>query len=429
MNRFLTILLLLPTVIKAQQTLSLQHAIDSALKNNLDIIIANDNVEQNKINNTFGMAGGLASVTVSAGDNNQWSTIHQEYNTGTTLDKSNVYGNNFNSAISAGYSLFNGFKVLTTKKQLEALQTQSELLLNAQVQNTMAAIMVKYYDIVRQQNYLSILKRSFDVANEKLNIISTRRSVGMANDADYLQAQIDVSAIDQAINSQNLVISQTKTDLQQLMNSKSFYNFSVTDSIVIDKNIAIDSITNCLKQNPQYLSMGEQIKINEALVKQINSQRYPSLKINTSYNFSYANNGAGSVLINQSYGPQAAITLQIPIYNGSIFSNQKKAAQCKVAMAEHQQQNLLTQYTSGAYKTFLSYQNTLQQLDAQQINYERSGKLVQIIMQRFKSNLATILDVKAAQLSYENAGYLLVNLQYAAKSAEIELKRLIYRLK
>ena len=50
-------------------------------------------------------------------------------------------------------------------------------------------------------------------------------------------------------------------------------------------------------------------------------------------------------------------------------------------------------------------------------------------MQRFKSNLATILDVKAAQLSYENAGYLLVNLQYAAKSAEIELKRLIYRLK
>ena len=51
-----------------------------------------------------------------------------------------------------------------------------------------------------------------------------------------------------------------------------------------------------------------------------------------------------------------------------------------------------------------------------------------MVMQRFKVNQATILDVKAAQASYETTGYQLVNLAYSAKIAEIELKRLCYQL-
>jgi outer membrane protein TolC len=49
-------------------------------------------------------------------------------------------------------------------------------------------------------------------------------------------------------------------------------------------------------------------------------------------------------------------------------------------------------------------------------------------MQKFNLGQATILDVKAAQTSYENAAYLLVNLLYSAKVAEIELKQLTYSL-
>jgi len=318
---------------------------------------------------------------------------------------------------------------MATKHQLEALQTFGELQLNARIQNILAAIMMKYYDIVRQENYLKILNRSLDVSNEKLSIVTTRRSVGMANDADYLQAQIDKSTVEQTIKSQKLVIDQAKADLQQLMNAKAFYPFNVSDSIIVDKTIVLDSITNYLKQNPQYLSFDQLIKINEMVVKQINSQRYPSFKINTSYNLSYVNNGAGSVIVNRSYGPQAGFTLQIPIFNGNMYRTQSNAARCNVNMAQHERDGLLLSYTSDAYKTYLLYKNTLLQIAEQQINYERSGTLVDIVMQRFQMNVATMLDVKAAQLSFENTGYSLFNLQFAAKSAEIELKRLIYRLK
>lgn len=430
MNRkVITILLFLPLFVNAQQQLSLRNAIDTALKNNFDILIAHDNVDLNTIGNTYGNAGALPSVNVTSGDNNTFNNVHQEYSSGPDLNKKDVYGNNLSGALTASFPLFNGFKIMATKKQLEALQKQSELLLNAQIQNTMAAIMLKYFDIVRQENYLKIVSRSLEVSKEKFSIISTRRNVGMANDADFLQAQIDQTTIEQTIKSQQLVIDQTKADLQQLMSSKTFYHFSTSDSISVDKSIVFDSISNCLKQNPQYLSLDQQVKINETVVKQINAQRYPSFKINTSYNLSYINNGAGSVLVNQNYGPQIGFVLQIPIYNGNQYKTQKNMALSNVAIAEHQRESLLLSFTADAYKTYLSYQNTLQQIAEQQINYERSGQLVKIVMQRFQANMATMLDVKAALLSFENAGYTLINLQYAAKASEIELKRLVYRLK
>jgi len=54
-------------------------------------------------------------------------------------------------------------------------------------------------------------------------------------------------------------------------------------------------------------------------------------------------------------------------------------------------------------------------------------KLVDLVMQNFQHGQATILEVKAAQASYESAAYQLINFQYAGKSAEIELKQMILK--
>jgi len=70
----------------------------------------------------------------------------------------------------------------------------------------------------------------------------------------------------------------------------------------------------------------------------------------------------------------------------------------------------------------------LQQLETQQKNYDLSLQLLDLIIQKFQLRQATIIDVKQAQQTFENAGYQLVNLSYAAKAAEIQLKKLINRL-
>ncbi len=422
------LLLLLPFSGVGQPVISLKNAIDTTLLNSFDIRIAGNNVEISKINNSIGVAGGLPTINANISDNQSVTNVNQKLNSGTEIKKSSASGNTMTSSVTAGMVLFNGFKVFATKERLGHLQKQNELLFNLQIQNSIAAVMAKYFDIVRQKEYLKIMETSLDVSQKKLDIVTERKNVGMANDADYLQALIDVNTAKQSLKSQELVVQQTKFDLLQLMSRKKYYTYMVDDSIVVDKSIQLNTILSYLKQNPQYLSAEQQIKINEQVVKEVTSLRYPSLRLNTGYNMNRTQSDAGLYLLNQNYGPYAGMTLQIPIYNGNAYKIQKEAAVFNLDNARLQKENLLNILTAGAVKTYESYNTTLQQLESQLNTIQFSQKLIYMVMQRFQVNQATILDVKTAQSSYELTGYQLVNLKFAAKMAEIELKRLMYQL-
>ncbi|MEI7420864.1 MAG: TolC family protein [Prolixibacteraceae bacterium] len=429
MKKFLYyLLLLLPFPGVGQPVISLRNAIDTTLLNSFDIRIAGNNVEISKINNSIGVAGGLPTINANISDNQSVTNVNQKLNSGTEIKKSSASGNTMTSSVTAGMVLFNGFKVFATKERLGHLQKQNELLFNLQIQNSIAAVMAKYFDIVRQKEYLKIMETSLDVSQKKLDIVTERKNVGMANDADYLQALIDVNTAKQSLKSQELVVQQTKFDLLQLMSRKKYYTYMVDDSIVVDKSIQLNTILSYLKQNPQYLSAEQQIKINEQVVKEVTSLRYPSLRLNTGYNMNRTQSDAGLYLLNQNYGPYAGMTLQIPIYNGNAYKIQKEAAVFNLDNARLQKENLLNILTAGAVKTYESYNTTLQQLESQLNTIQFSQKLIYVVMQRFQVNQATILDVKTAQSSYELTGYQLVNLKFAAKMAEIELKRLMYQL-
>ena len=427
-NVILSILLLIPIIVGAQVPVTIANAIDTALKNNYDIRIAKNNSEIGKINNTYGMAGGLPSVNASAGDNKSVLNLQQKTSSGIDISKNNVNSNSYNAGVTAGIVLFNGFRIIAVKGRLNLLQTQSELQLNQQIQTTIAAVMETYYDIIRQQSYLNIIQSSLDISSKKLEIVKDRYKVGMANEADLLQAQMDLNTAQQNLKGQLLIIDQDKISLLQLMAVKQFFPVTVIDTISIDKSIRKDTIINYLENNPQYLSAEQQIKINEQIVKEQRAQRYPSIRASAGYNLNYSSSSAGFNLFTQNYGPTVGATIQIPIFNGNIYKIQQEVALYNVKNATLQKESLLTALKADAIKTYQSYESTLQQLDSQQKSYQDAGKLVNIVIQRFRLNQATILDVKAAQDSFESAGYMFVNLKYAAKVAEIELKRLIYQL-
>jgi outer membrane protein len=425
---FFYIILLFPCVAIAQVPITLTNAIDSALSSNFDIRIARINTVISKVGNTYGMAGGLPSINGSAADNKSVLNLKQKTSSGININQKNVNSNSYNAGLTASIFLFNGFKAIAIKGRLNLLERQSELQLNLQIQTTIAVVMETYYDILRQQSYLNIIKSLVDVSSKKLDIVKERYKVGMANDADLLQAQMDLNLAGQNLKGQELIIEQDKTSLLQLMGVKQFFPITISDTILIDKTIRQDSIINYLENNPKYLSADQQIKINEQIVKEQRAQRYPSVRLNTGYNLTYNSSSAGFNLFTQNYGPTVGATLQVPIFNGNIYKTQQHIAYYNVQNAKLQKESLLLSLKADAIRIYLSYESTLQQLDSQQKSYSDAKRLVSIVVQKFRLNEATILDVKAAQDSFESAGYMFVNLQYAAKTAEIELKRLVYKL-
>jgi len=414
----------------AQQRLSLTDAVNAALKNSYDIQLAKNNLEISSINNNIGIAGGLPVVTGLATDNEQVTSINQKFADATRDTKRpNVGSNNLAAGVTGSFLLFNGYRVVATKKRLEELQQQNQQLLNAQIQNTIAAVMTKYYDVVRQQIFLKTIFQSIDVSRKRLDILQVRRDVGMSNNADLFQAQLDLNALLQSKQSQDLVIEQAKTDLLNLIFLKADAVITITDTaIIIDKTVNLDSIRNYAKNNPQLIAATQQIHINELIERETAALRYPTIRATTGYNFTSSKSAAGFSLLNQSYGPFVGLSVAVPIYNGGISKRQQQIASINTHNATIQRDNLSLDFETGAVRTYQAYANNIEQLKTEQENYTLATKLLDLVLQRLQLGQATIIDVKLAQQSFENEGFRLVNLNYAAKVAEIELKRLANQL-
>jgi outer membrane protein len=408
--------------------ITLDEAIAIALKNSYEIQIAKNNVEANTLFNNYGIAGGLPVVAGSFSNTEQITTVNQKLNTGVEISRKGAVGNNTQANVSASILLYNGLRVVSTKKRLAELQYQSAELLNAQIQNTIAQVMTSYYDVVRQLSYVSTLNTSILASQKRLEILQVRKEAGMANNADIFQAQIDLNTLNQTLQDQQMVAAVAKTELLRLLTLDTKLPLAIKDTITVDGSLQLNSILDRIAVNADVKAAEHQVKINELIIRETAAQRYPTVRLNTAYNYSRNQSGAGLTLLNQTVGPNAGVTVGIPIYNGSIFRRQQQVAEINTNNARLQKDALVRDYSSGIVKMYQTYVSSLQQLGMQKDNYELTRQLLDLTLQRFQLIQATIIDVREAQKSFEESGYRMINLNYAAKAAEIELKRLSSQL-
>ncbi|MEY4824296.1 MAG: hypothetical protein RLZZ75_1209 [Bacteroidota bacterium] len=427
MKKWFVVLFIVAAVsqVNAQQKLTLDNAIAIALKNSYDVELVRNQLAISNINNNPGVAGALPTVNLNASDNEQIISINQKFpDANRNTQRNNVGSNILQLGVTGSMLLYNGNRIVTTQKRLAQLELLNKNVLNAQLQNTMALVSVRYYEIVRQQELLKTIQKSIAVFQKRLDVLEARKEAGLANNADIYQAKLDLNQQKQALETQYLIIKQSKADLLQSMVQAPDSVIVVEDKIAIDKNLSLENIKATLPSNPDYMAAATQITINQLIEKETAALRMPSLRATTGFNLNSNKSAAGFILLNQSYGPFFGVNLSVPLYNGSVFKRQGQVAAINTRSAKLQQENLALTLETNAVKTFNAYTNAITQMQTEADNYALSGQLLDLVMQKFELAQATIIEVRQAQQSFENAGYRLVNLQYTAKIAEIELNRL-----
>ena len=423
MKKLLIILLFITAKSFAQQRLSLQQAINLTLQNSLQLQIARNNIEAAEIQNHISFAGGSPNIAATASNTETFTSVNQKFNTGNTIQRSGN-ANQTQFGVTGSYLLFNGYRVVATKKRLEELALLSKENLNLQIQNVIADVMIKYYDIVRQDSYITTLDTAINLAQQRLTIFNVRKEVGLANNADIFQAQIDLNAAQQNKTSQILVLEQAKVDLLNMMNLNPDSSIIIKDTILLDENITLDSIQAAARHTPQVLVAQRQIAINELIEREVKAQRYPSVTLNTGFNFNRNKASAGQFAFNQNYGPFIGLGLSVPIFNGGLIRRQQKVAAIDTRNATLLRDDILLDVEANTVKFYKAFTSNRAQLTTEKQTYELAQKLVDITNARFNLSVATIIEVREAQQSFIDAGFRMVNLNYTAKIAEIELKRL-----
>lgn len=411
------------------QQLTLDSAIATALRNSPGLMIYKNNINIARISNDYGFAGGLPLVQASSSVTEQLTTLDQKYsNPANNRTSTNASSNNIAAGLAASMPVYVGGKIGNEKNRLGVVESQTKWQYSSRAQTLIYNVMLKYYDIVRQQGYAKTLDASITASRQKLDIVKQQQLVGVANDADLFQSQVDLNTQIQNLTAQQLVIDQDKTDLLTLLILSPDSTIVIQDTLIIDKSIGVDSILTAAYQNPDIQSAYEQIRINQYLEKEVGALRYPSASVNLGYNFSHTSNPQGFNILNQSYGPYVGFGLNIPVFNGGIYKRQQQIAGINVSTAKLQKDTLMQSVHAAVVKNYQAYQNNLKQLETAQQNYELSQKLLSLVLKRFQFKVATIVELTLAQQSFESTGYQLVNVGYAAKAAEIQLRRLANQL-
>ncbi len=405
-------------------TLTLHDALQTALKNSLDIQISQNNVEVQSLQNTLGFAGGLPSVALSGSNNVVINNTRQEFNTGDPRQATGARSTQYAGGLAGSYLLYNGGYVVANRKRLDELQKISELQLNSTVQNILADASLKYYAVVQQQRYIRTLEASVEVSRQKLRLIDARQAVGLANNADRFQAQLDLNAQLQTQKQQALAAEQAKADLLRALTLDLNTPIALEDTIPVDRNLRWADLETALQRNPALLAAERQVQVNELLVRVAQANRYPALGLNAGANFARSQNAVGTTLFNQSYGPYAGLGIALPIYTGGVNKRLVDVARVNTKTAELQSLALQKNYQLNARKAWEAYEQTLVLVDNAEQNYTTARKLLKLIQMRLDAGLSTLVDVRIAQQSFEDAGYRLVNYRYNAKSAEITLRQL-----
>jgi len=413
----------------AQQVLSVEAAVDLALRNNYDIRLAKNDSSSFALDNEYAWAAFLPRLNGTA--TKVWNTNaqKQELANGSKRDTSGLRSSTLQASLNLNLTLFDGFKMFATRDRVAELEKLGILNLRNQVVNTTAAVISNYYNIVRQKQQLKAILEQKSISEERVKLADKKLSVGLGAKPELLQAKVDLNAFTASQYQQNTLIEQLKEQLNQLIGFDKNATYEVLDSIPIRNDMTLDEIrTDLDNQSPQLLIARKNIDIAKLVLKERIGDRFPVLSFNSAYNLNRLTNQAVinnfTPLFNRNLGFNYGFSLTLPILNGLNAKRLQQQARISVLQQELLLDNTRTLLDVQINNAFRDYELQKKNLTLEEDNILLAKENVFIALERFKQGVSTYLELREAQISLADGYDRLIAARYNAKLAEIELMRL-----
>ena len=411
--------------INAQEVLTIEEAMKIALENNFDIKIASNNLTIDKTNVAAGNAGMLPKVTATLVDANSIQNSSQTRQDGTTTALDDAKNNSLNYGVGLDWTIFDGFKMFSRLEQLKELQKLGEAELKRTLILKISAVNAVYFDLVQQQQQLAALDTTIVISNQRLTLAQNRFSIGKASKLEVLNAQVDLNTDKVTLLRQKEYYANRKIALNQILARDSNVNFKVVDKVTVnDKLILSELMTLAEKQNPQLEAQIINKRVSELELKQIKGERYPTVSVNTGYNFFESQSSLGFTSEASAKGLNYGFRASLNLFDGLAQNRNEKIAKIQVENAEiaiEQQNLLLNSEVSIAFQTYLT---NLELIDLEETNEAIAKQNLNITVDKFRIGTINTLEFRTAQLNYINAKVRYSNAQFQAKLSEIALQEL-----
>jgi outer membrane protein len=408
----------------SQELITLEDAIQIGLEQNFGILLAKNEAEIDRLNRTLGNAGFLPNIELRGSGS---EILESE-----AIRENNIHQGSTDyevSAVSAdvelGWTLFDGFGMFITYDKLGELQKLGQTLVKIEVENTIKDIITAYYDIVRQEKVLEVLQNSVEISQERYEIAQTKRELGSGTELELILAQSDLNSDRAEITRQEVVVSNAKATLIQLLDLESNQNFDVQSNIDMQSTLSIeDLIANFSKKNSELEAAKNRVDIAELELKEFRRERYPTIDANLGYTFNQEKTRNSILLHERTDGFFVGLTARLNIFDGFNTNRRVQTAQIrqKNETVRFREENKLLE--TELYAEYKNYESALELIELENENLELALNALDIALEQFRLATITSVELRETQNILSNTENRLIEAQFQAKISETKLLRL-----
>lgn len=362
--------------------LTLNEAVDIALKNNFDIQSKNYDYIESSENVKLNNSNYLPKLDAIYGFTNT-----NEANVGFESDEAVA-------SLKLSYNLFNGFNDSASKESAIYLAESSKYVLNATKQDIVLNTKMAYINYLDKQNALETYKSAYTLFQEQFEDSQNRYNQGLIAKNDLLQVQVNMSSA-----KQNIVKAQgdLKVAIFQLSN------------ILGGKNLEKENIEKLAEQNSQSLVYDEKLlenrseiqalKMNLESIKELEkaakSGYYPKVDASVSHN-QYFDEVSKKIENKEENQNIANITATWNLYNGGYDSSLTTIYKTKYlsskALLEKTKLDIKLQYENAKSNLQVAIDN----LETSKLALLQATENYSIVKNRFDEGISTSTDLTDA---------------------------------
>ena len=418
MKKVLTIILGLSCLaVNAQKKWSLRECVDYATKHNLQVIQNEYSKQSQDLNLKIAKKNYLPSVSGSVG--NTVSFGQTSFGTGSL--RNDRFSNSAN--LGADILVYNNGRlektIRKTEFDVEASQYDIETIKN----DISLQIAQQYLTTLLNKEIVKISQAAVENAQKQYSRSKITTEIGTTAQTVLAEAEAGLAREKQNLKTAEINVGRSLFALAQLLQLQEYKDFDVEDVDVPDQLApqlkSVDEVlTTAYETQPQVKAAESRIKAAQAQTEVSKTAFWPTVTasagIGSFYNNLLNTDNVGSALFyvkeqgffsqyKDNFGQQAALSVNIPIFNKGITKLQVEQSKLNESLAKvtlEQQKQIVRQNVQKAqFDVDANYEIYLSSLQA-----EKSTKLaLEFADKSYAAGRSTIYDVNIARNNYANA--------------------------
>ena len=427
MRKLIYLLLFIFNISYAQEVLTTEMAVKLTLENNLDIQVGENFLEISKNNSSILNSDYLPTINATSSVSRAQGDVEVKTNQGISAKINDTSNDESFANVNIVYNIVDGRGRKYNYQKSKELYNRTELEVREIIENTLLQLFTVYFDFARLTREKEILKNTLGISIQRLERVKTKYKFGQSTSIEVSSAEVDKNT--DSLNYLNIikVLSNTKRDLNLIMNIDLESDFEVVEDVeFIDEKETENFFNAGLSNNTMFQILDKDVEISNLELKAIKSTYLPTVQLRGSYGWNETIDEIAYNPVNEfsSKGVSTGVNISIPIFDGGKRITATKNARINLENSLIQKNKSELEIIKNIRNAYETYKNNLFLLQIQEKSYQTSKLSFSKFEEKYSLGLVSSLEFRQAQINLLRAELLLNSSLFESKISELVFLKL-----